>query len=189
MRTRTLVPVAAVAALALTAAGCGSDSKSDTSTAGSSTGTTSVAVVGATAKVGVKTTPEGAVVATAQRGKPTITALSGPTPKKVETKDLVVGTGAPAKAGDALTVKYIGALAKNGKVFDTNWKAGGQLFPLQLGAGQVIPGWDSGLVGMKVGGRRELIIPADQAYGAAGQPPTIPPNSALIFVVDLESIG
>jgi len=187
MRTRTLLPVAAATALALTAAGCGSNSKSDTTTAAG--GTATATVVAATAKVGVKTTPEGAVVAVAERGKPAVTKISGPAPKKLIVKDLVVGTGPAAKKGDALTVRYIGALATDGKVFDTNWKPGGQVFPLSLGAGQVIPGWDQGLVGMKVGGRRELIIPSDLAYGATGQPPTIPANAALVFIVDLESIG
>ena len=187
MRTRTLLPLAAVA-LALTAAGCGDDDKK-TDTASSDSGTATATVASATAKIGVKTTPEGAVVAVSSRSKPTVKALSGPEPKKLVVKDLVVGTGPAAKKGDALTVNYLGALAKNGTVFDTSWKAGGSVFPLTLGTGGVIAGWDEGLVGMKVGGRRELIIPPDLAYGEKGSPPTIPGNSTLIFVVDLESIG
>jgi len=186
MRTRNLVPLAAVA-LALTAAGCGDDDKKTDSA--SDTGTATAKVASATAEIAVKTTPEGAVVAVASRGKPTVKALSGPEPKKLVVKDLVVGTGPAAKTGDPLTVNYLGALAKNGTVFDTSWKAGGNVFPLTLGTGGVIAGWEKGLVGMKVGGRRELIIPPDLGYGAKGSPPSIPPNSTLIFVVDLESIG
>jgi peptidylprolyl isomerase len=188
MRTRTLLPVVATAAIALTATGCGDDKKSDTTADGGATTTTKT--VGATAQVQVTTTPEGAVVATAERAKPAISKYTGPAPTdKVIVKDLVEGTGPAAKTGDALTVHYIGALAKNGTVFDTNWKEGGQPFALQLGAGQVIKGWDEGLVGMKVGGRREIVIPADLAYGKTGSPPTIPANSDLVFVVDLDSIG
>lgn len=187
MRTRTLVPVAAVA-LALTAAGCSEDKKTDTASA-SDAPTATATVASATAKVGVKTTPEGAVVAVSSRSKPTVKALSGPEPKNLVVKDLVVGTGPAAKEGDPLTVNYLGALAKNGTVFDTSWKPGGSVFPLTLGTGGVIAGWDKGLVGMKVGGRRELIIPPDLAYGAQGSPPSIPANSTLIFIVDLESIG
>src|SRR4051812_6433544 len=103
MRTRTLVPVAAVA-LALTAAGCGDDNKTDTSSSDAATPTTKT--VAATAKVGVTTTPEGAVVADADRAAPTIAA--GPAPTKLEVKDLIVGTGPAAKDGDALTLAYTG---------------------------------------------------------------------------------
>lgn len=180
MRTRTLLPIALVGA-ALVVAGCGSSGDTTTSSA------TTAAANGASATL--KTTPEGAVVATITRGKPTVKALPGKAPKTLIVKDLVVGTGPAAKPGDPLTVQYLGALAKTGKVFDASWSRGAQPFPLTLGQGEVIAGWDKGLVGMRVGGRRELIIPADLAYGAAGQPPTIPPNAALIFIVDLISIG
>ena len=83
-----------------------------------------------------------------------------------------------------MTVNYVGALYSNGKVFDASWKRK-EPFTFTLGKGQVIPGWDQGVAGMKVGGRRELIIPAELAYGKEGRPPTIPPNSPLIFIVDL----
>jgi peptidylprolyl isomerase len=78
-------------------------------------------------------------------------------------------------------------LFKNGKEFDTSW--GKQPFDFALGQGGVIPGWDQGLLGMKVGGRRKLIVPADLAYGAQGSPPKIGPNEALIFDVDLKKVG
>ena len=89
-----------------------------------------------------------------------------------------------AKAGQTVTVNYVGVLFKGGKVFDASWKRN-EPFSFPLGKGQVIPGWDQGIPGMKVGGRRELIIPAALAYGAKGSPPTIPPNAPLVFVVDL----
>jgi peptidylprolyl isomerase len=116
--------------------------------------------------------------------KPVVTVPSGPAPTKLVTKDLITGTGPAAKSGSRLTVNYVGVLYKGGKEFDSSWKRN-QPFPFQLGQGAVIKGWDEGLVGMKVGGRRELIIPPDLAYGKTGSPPTIPPNSALVFVVDL----
>jgi peptidylprolyl isomerase len=99
-------------------------------------------------------------------------------------KDLITGTGTAAKSGSSLTVNYVGVLYKGGKEFDSSWKTG-KPFPFQLGGGSVIPGWDQGLVGMKVGGRRELTIPPQLAYGKQGSPPTIPPNSTLVFVIDL----
>ena len=88
------------------------------------------------------------------------------------------GNGPAAKAGDQLTVQYVGVNYADGKQFDASWDRG-EPFQFQLGAGMVIPGWDQGLVGMKAGGRRELIIPPDLAYGAQGAPPDIPPNATL----------
>ena len=116
--------------------------------------------------------------------EPHVTPPSGPAPTKLVTKEIIAGTGAEAKSGDAVTVNYVGVLYKTGKVFDASWKRN-EPFPFTLGKGQVIPGWEQGVVGMKVGGRRELIIPAALAYGAKGSPPTIPPNEPLVFVVDL----
>ncbi len=116
--------------------------------------------------------------------KPKVEVPSGAPPKTLQTKDITVGDGAEAQAGDTLTMQYVGVLYDNGKEFDSSWSAG-QPFTFQLGAGSVIPGWDQGIVGMKVGGRRQLIIPPDLGYGAQGSPPTIPPNATLVFVVDL----
>jgi peptidylprolyl isomerase len=109
---------------------------------------------------------------------------TGPAPAKLETKELIAGTGAEAKAGDTVTVNYVGVLYKGGKEFDASWKRH-ETFSFALGKGQVIKGWDQGIVGMKVGGRRELIIPSELAYGKTGSPPTIPANAPLVFVVDL----
>jgi peptidylprolyl isomerase len=121
--------------------------------------------------------------------KPTIPKSSGAAPTQLKVEDLVVGNGAAAKSGDKVAVRYVGVLYDNNKEFDASWNRGKAPFELTLGAGQVIAGWDQGLLGMKVGGRRKLTIPPDQAYGAQGQPPTIPKNATLVFEVDLTKIG
>jgi peptidylprolyl isomerase len=126
----------------------------------------------------------GSAISTDTSTKPTIPASSDPPPTDLVSKDIVVGDGATAEKGDQLTVQYVGADYTTGVQFDASWD-NGQPLPLQLGAGQVIAGWDQGLVGMKVGGRRELIIPPDLGYGAQGQPPSIQPNETLVFVIDL----
>jgi peptidylprolyl isomerase len=119
---------------------------------------------------------------------PTVKLPTGSPPTQLQVKDLKAGTGAEAKSGDQVSVQYIGVLYDNGSKFDSSYDHG-QPFSFKLGGGQVIPGWDQGVAGMKVGGRRELIIPPDLAYGAQGQPPTIPPNATLVFVIDLVSVG
>jgi peptidylprolyl isomerase len=98
------------------------------------------------------------------------------------------GTGQAASAGQTITVNYVGVIYKTGKQFDSSWQRN-QPFTTPLSPGSVIPGWVQGLSGMKVGGRRELIIPPNLAYGTKGSPPTIPPNSTLVFVVDLLSVA
>jgi peptidylprolyl isomerase len=118
---------------------------------------------------------------------PTVKLPSGAIPSHLVVKDLKTGTGAEAKPGDQVSVQYVGVLFDNGQQFDSSYSRG-QPFSFKLGSGQVIQGWDQGVPGMKVGGRRELIIPADLAYGAQGQPPSIPPNAALVFVIDLVAV-
>jgi peptidylprolyl isomerase len=131
----------------------------------------------------------GGTTSTADVGtKPTVEVPKGPAPDQLVVKDLKEGDGAEAKAGDQVSVQYVGVLYDGGKQFDASWDRG-QPFPFTLGTGAVIPGWDQGVEGMKVGGRRELIIPPDLAYGAQGQPPDIPPNATLVFVIDLVSVG
>jgi FKBP-type peptidyl-prolyl cis-trans isomerase len=104
---------------------------------------------------------------------------------KAET--LIQGKGAGIQDGQQATVQYVGVLFKDGKEFDTSW--GKQPFSFALGGGNVIPGWDQGVLGMKVGERRRLTIPSDLAYGAQGSPPKIGPNEPLIFDIDLKKIG
>jgi peptidylprolyl isomerase len=120
--------------------------------------------------------------------KPIVTVPSGPAPKTLVTKDLIVGTGKAATAGSTITVNYIGVLYKTGKQFDSSWSRN-QLFTTPLSTSSVIPGWVKGIAGMKVGGRRELIIPPSLGYGAAGSGSTIPPTSTLVFVVDLIAVS
>ncbi|HZQ22995.1 MAG TPA: FKBP-type peptidyl-prolyl cis-trans isomerase [Terriglobales bacterium] len=104
-------------------------------------------------------------------------------PSGLEYWDIKQGTGATAEKGQKVTVHYTGWLT-SGKKFDSSVDAG-RPFNFTLGAGQVIKGWDEGVAGMKVGGKRQLRIPPDMAYGPSGYPPVIPPNSTLIFDVEL----
>jgi len=173
-----LTPVFALLAtlLAVGLAACGSSSKAAGVQLAPSSGSTEAAVT-TTAK------PPPAI-----SKKPVVTVPTGPAPTKLVTKDLVTGTGQTAKAGDTVTVNYVGVLYNNGKEFDSSWSRN-QPFTTALSNGSVIPGWVQGIPGMKVGGRRELIIPASLAYGERGSPPTIPPNSPLVFVVDLLSVS
>jgi peptidylprolyl isomerase len=109
------------------------------------------------------------------------------TPKsldKLRVYAIVEGEGATVKSGQTIVVKYLGQLYPDGEVFDESYTAG-ETVPVQIGQGQVIPGWDKGLVGQTVGSRVILVIPAAQGYGAAGQGEAIPPDSDLIFVVDI----
>lgn len=108
--------------------------------------------------------------------------------KELMMKDDVAGTGAAAKAGDSVTVNYVGALT-SGKVFDASANHGTDGFTFTLGAGQVIRGWDEGIVGMKVGGKRTLVIPAALAYGPRAVGDVIPANSDLVFQVELLKIA
>lgn len=129
-----------------------------------------------------------ATVTTPVRGplskRPTIKAHKGPAPKRLVIREIAKGTGPKAKSGEMLTVNYVGALYNNGKIFDSSWRHR-ETFTFPLGRHELIEGWELGLAGMRVGGRRELIIPSVLAYGNKGSPPTIPPNSTLIFVVDM----
>jgi peptidylprolyl isomerase len=119
--------------------------------------------------------------------KPVIPRPSGSPPRRLAKEDIVKGKGRAAKAGDVVTVHYVGVTFSTGEEFDASWNSG-QPFSFQLGGGQVIEGWDKGLVGMKQGGRRILTIPPEQAYGAQGSPPAIGPNETLVFAVDLLDI-
>lgn len=119
--------------------------------------------------------------------KPAVTNPDCTTVDGLKVRDIVEGTGAPAAAGNDIEVKYVGIAAATGEQFDASWDRGDN-FSFKLGSGNVIPGWDQGVAGMKEGGRRLLVIPADLAYGAAGSPPTIEPNATLVFVVDLVKV-
>jgi len=101
------------------------------------------------------------------------------------TKDLVVGTGKTATAGDTVLVQYVGTDYATGKVFDSSWQRNQ---PASFSLDAVVPGFAQGIEGMKVGGRREIVIPSALAYGGAGRPPVISPNENLVFIVDLKAI-
>jgi peptidylprolyl isomerase len=176
MRTRTLAKsLPAGLALALALAACGSSKAPGVVTAPSA---------GAT-QASIPTTP---TVPPALSKKPAVQIPKTAPPNQLVTKDLVTGTGKTAAAGQTVTVNYVGDLYKTGKEFDSSWSRN-QTFTTALSAGSVIPGWVKGIAGMKVGGRRELIIPPSLGYGAKGSPPTIPANSTLVFVVDLLSVS
>jgi peptidylprolyl isomerase len=180
--------LAALGASALIA-GCGSSGSSSTITVGAQN-KSDEALANKSATTSSTSTSTTAAAKTPTSGplskEPHVTPPSGPPPTKLVTKEIVAGTGTEAKTGSAVAVNYVGALYKTGKVFDASWKRN-EPFTFTLGKGQVIPGWEQGIVGMKVGGRRELVIPAPLGYGAKGSPPSIPPNETLVFIVDLLS--
>jgi peptidylprolyl isomerase len=120
--------------------------------------------------------------------KPTVTVPDELPPDQLQIKDIVKGKGRAAKKGDKVTVQYVGVAWSTSVEFDASWDRG-QPFTFKLGEGKVIPGWDKGVPGMRKGGRRELTIPADQAYGAQGSPPSIGPNECLRFVIDMVKVG
>lgn len=119
--------------------------------------------------------------------KPHLTPKTDPAPITLAMHDLVVGDGAEAKPGHRVEVHYVGAHYADAQSFDASWDRG-ETFGFTLGAGQVIQGWDQGVAGMKVGGRRELIIPPHLAYGSRGAGGVIKPNETLVFVVDLVAV-
>ena len=120
--------------------------------------------------------------------KPEIDFYDGPPPTELEITDITVGDGAEAGAGDTVKVHYVGVALSSGEEFDASYNRGAPLdFP--LGAGRVIAGWDQGVAGMKVGGRRQLVIPPHLGYGDRGAGGVIKPGETLIFVVDLIDVG
>jgi peptidylprolyl isomerase len=197
MRKTTTI-TCAVFALAAAVAGCGSSSStpkaagvqtapsggltSATSTASATTSASTSASASATS-----TTTSSTPLPAALKTKPKVTIPSGPPPSKLVVKDLIKGTGAAATASSTVNVQYVGELYKGGKQFDASWDDGsGQ--PVSLPLSGVIKGWQQGIPGMKIGGRRELIIPASLGYGATAQS-KIPANSTLVFVIDLHAIS
>lgn len=167
-------PILSVAVAAfLLAAACGTDPSS--SGAGDADG--------ATTPVVPTTTSPPVYGPSAVITKPTVTVPDGAPPATLQITDITVGTGAEAVAGSTVLVQYVGVSWSTKVEFDASW--GGQPLTFVIGSGQVIPGWDQGVAGMRVGGRRELVIPPDLAYGAEGRLPDIVPNETLVFVIDL----
>jgi peptidylprolyl isomerase len=118
--------------------------------------------------------------------KPEIPKPTGEPPAELQKIDIVEGKGKVAEPGDTVSVQYVGNSWSTGTQFDASWDRGREPFSFPLGGGQVIPGWDQGVAGMKVGGRRVLVIPPELAYGAQSPSPDIAANETLVFVVDLE---
>ncbi len=171
--SRSIGAVAAVSVLVLTGAACGSDDSTDDTTtteaaadAGSDTGSSAEALAN--------------LEEIEARGKPEMSPA--PIPETLVITDDVEGTGAEVQAGDAVTVHYVGVAATSGEEFDSSWERGE---PITFGLDQVIQGWGEGLVGMKEGGRRTLVIPAELGYGNSGPAP----GDALVFTVDLVAVS
>ena len=164
-----------VLCLALAVAGCGGGDDSSTGSSEATQASTESTAPAKGAKPGAKKT------------KPKVTVPNGPPPKQLKIVEIEEGTGPEAKKGDTVSVQYVGVGYESKEEFDSSWSRN-EPFSFQLGAGMVIPGWDQGVEGMKVGGRRELIIPPELAYGEAGSPPAIGPNETLVFVIDLLAV-
>lgn len=175
MPKRTLTTPACALLLAIGLAACGGSSKAPGVELAPSGGQTSA-------------TPATTNVPPALSRKPTVSVPKGPPPSRLVVKDVIKGNGPAASSNGTVTVNYVGVLYTTGKQFDSSWSRN-QPFTTPLSSGSVIPGWVQGIQGMKVGGRRELIIPPGLGYGKSGSPPTIPPNSTLVFVVDLLSVS
>jgi peptidylprolyl isomerase len=177
-------------AIAVFAVGCGGGGASVSDINTDSAATSETADSGATEEASDEESSGGKTVQPKVSGsldeKPKLTDSSGDPPTELIQKDIKVGTGPAAKSGDEVTVNYVGQNWSNNEEFDTSW--GKEAFTFNLGEGGVIKGWDEGVVGMKKGGRRLLIIPPELGYGAQGQG-SIPANETLVFVVDLVKIG
>ncbi len=135
-------------------------------------------------------TPTTAVVPAA--GKPEVKVPDGAAPTELVKTDITVGDGPEAKVGDKVSMQYVGVAKSTGKEFDSSWKRNAEPFPFTISAagiqGEVIEGWDQGVVGMKVGGRRELVIPPALAYKDQAKGADIGPNETLVFIVDLVQV-
>jgi FKBP-type peptidyl-prolyl cis-trans isomerase len=190
--TKRSFAIPAAALLAISLAACGSSSKAPGVEPAPSGGSTEAAVTTPSTTSTTPSTTSTTVTTPAPPSplskKPVVTVPTTPGPKTLVTKDLITGTGKTATPGSTVTVNYVGVLYKGGKEFDSSWSRH-QTFSTALTNGNVIAGWVKGIPGMKVGGRRELIIPPSLGYGKAGSPPAIPANATLVFVVDLLAVS
>lgn len=178
-------PLVAVAASALALTAC-SNSPTRPQAATATTSTTPAAVSPGASAGGATTIASIPVQDRSPAGTsgtaPTVVVPTSAPPTQLESADLITGTGKAAADGDSITVQYVLATYSTHKVVQSSWTS--QPFGFTLGEGQVIKGWDEGVVGMKVGGRRELVIPAELGYGTKGSS-SIPANETLVFVIDL----
>ncbi len=183
-----VVAVAIVVSAALLFRGKSTPSTSAAATTTTSVGSTTTAPTTTTSTAAVHFAPVASPSPAGTFGKaPTVIVPAGAPPTTPEMSDLITGTGPAAKIGQKLTVQYVLATYSTRKVIQSSWTA--QLFTFTLGAGQVITGWDKGMVGMRVGGRRELILPPSLGYGSVARGGGIAANDTLVFVVDLLKIS
>ena len=190
---KTTTITCAALALAAAVAGCGSSGSTapgvQTAPSAGATAATSTATVSSSTSsaAATSTTTSNTPLPAALKTKPKVSIPSGAPPKKLVVKDLIKGTGPAATPSSTVNVQYVGELYKGGKQFDASWNDGsGQ--PVSLPLSGVIKGWQQGIPGMKVGGRRELIIPPSLGYGSTAQS-KIPANSTLVFVIDLHGVS
>ena len=175
---RNIVKILSVATACILLLGCGNDGGESAATDSSTEVPTSIESV-------PTPTPAGDVDNADLSVKPLVTIPPSSPPTELLIEDLVVGSGSPVGVGDFLIMDYVGVSYSTGLQFDASWDRGSP-FPFELGAGRVIQGWDQGIVGMSVGGRRSLTIPPELAYGENGSGSgSIGPNETLVFVVDL----
>ena len=177
-----------IACLGLVGAGCGGsdDDSSNSSESSVSAEATTTEATTTESSPAPKESKSGTVATGAKKTAPKVTVPKGISPSEFTTKDIEEGTGAVAKAGDRLTVQYVGVGFDSKETFESTWTDKPYIFT--LGGGEVIPGMEKGIEGMKAGGRREMVIPGKLAYGAEGVAPAIGPNETLIFVVDLLAV-
>lgn len=170
MSRRTASRALIAVALSVSLAACGSDDGADTPDSGSNS-----AAAGE--------------ISTDLSEKPEVPASDEPAPDELVIDDIVVGDGAEAVEGSTADVKYVGAFYESGEEFDSSWSQSAEYtIPVPLGAGQVVAGFEQGIEGMKVGGRRMITIPSDLGYGPEGRPPVIPGDATLVFVMDLVEV-
>lgn len=187
MRARA---IALLAATALAVGACG-DSEDDTDLPAAVPANPAETTPTETMTAPATTTATGetkSAISTDLSSKPVIPKPSGKAPTKLVVKDIVTGKGAAAKLDDTVTVHYVGSSYASGEEFEASWDSG-ETAQFPLSKGQLIDGWVEGIPGMKVGGRRMLVIPSELAYGARGSPPSIGPDETLVFVIDLKKVG
>ena len=187
MNRRSVAPAVLALALALTACGGNDAGEAAGTTASSTAGTPTSGTP--TCEPAEATAEPAAGISADLAEAPVVPASDAPPPCGLVVGDVVVGTGAEAVAGSTVEAKYVGAFYGTGEEFDSSWSRGAdETFSATLGVGQVIEGFDQGLTGMQVGGRRVVTIPSELGYGPAGQGP-IPGGATLVFVMDLVSVG